>query len=40
MFSNHLNDKLEIGCAFEIINQDPTSGGRQVTNWIHLLDEM
>lgn len=40
MLSNHLNDKLEIGCAFEIINQDPTSGGRQVTNWIHLLDEM
>lgn len=40
MFSNHVNDQLEIGYAFDSIKQDSPTGCRKVTNWIHLLDEL
>lgn len=40
MFSNHVNDQLEIGYAFDSIKQDSPTGCRKVTNWVHLLDEL
>lgn len=40
MFSNHVNDQLEIGYAFDSIKQDSPTGCRKVTNWVRLLDEL